>query len=106
MNSNLYELYKHRFGRLHERKDSRIFFDKDQPVIAECKTEQLNFKAMVQNLSSEGLFISTKMPSSIGQEIAFTFNLPKSKKTIKATGLIVRKTDSGLGVQIKVVFRK
>ena len=98
-------LYKRRFGRLQERKDSRISFNKNQPVIAECKTVQFNFNGTVENLSSEGVFIKTNTPSSIGQEIAFTFTLPKSNQMVKATGVIARKTLSGIGVKIKVIFR-
>jgi len=97
--------YQQRFGRLLERKDSRISLNKDQHVIAECITAQSNFNGTVQNFSSEGIFIKTKMPSSIGQEIAFKFTLPKSKKSIKATGVVVRRTLSGIGVNIKVIFR-
>jgi hypothetical protein len=103
MNSN--ESYQQRFGRLQKRKESRIFLSKDHPVIAECKTEQLDFNGIVQNLSAEGIFIETRIPSSIGQEIAFTFTLPSAQKTIKATGVIVRKTLAGIGVNIKVIFR-
>jgi hypothetical protein len=94
-----------RFGRLNQRKDARKALTKGQPVIAECQTEQLDFNGIVRDMSTGGIFIETKMPSSVGQEIAFQFNLPKSKQTVKATGVIVRKTLSGIGVDIKIIFR-
>jgi hypothetical protein len=97
--------YQQRFGRLVERKDSRISLTKAPRVIAECKTAQSNFRGTVQNFSSEGIFIQTQIPSPIGQEIAVTFTLPKTKQSIKATGVVVRRTLSGIGVNIKVIFR-
>ena len=97
--------YEQRFGRLIERKDSRISISSGDRVIADCKTANSNFRGIVQNFSSEGIFIKTKTPSSIGQEIAFTFTLPKSKQAIKATGVVVRRTLTGIGVNIKVIFR-
>ena len=95
-----------RFGRLQERKNSRILLNKAQSVTAECKTEKFIFSGIVQNLSAEGVFIETKKPISIGEEVAFTFTLPNSKQTIKATGVVLRKTSSGIGVKIKVIFRE
>ena len=97
--------YQQRFGRLFERKDSRISLRNNHHVIAECQTAHSNFRGTVQNFSTEGIFIKTNIPSSIGQEIAFTFILPKSKQAIKATGVVVRRTLSGIGVNIKVIFR-
>jgi Tfp pilus assembly protein PilZ len=56
-------------------------------------------------MSTGGIFIETKMPSSVGQEIAFQFSLPKARQTVKAAGVIVRKTYSGIGVHININFR-
>ena len=103
---NLYKSYQNRFGRLHERKNSRIFFNNDQSVIAECKTENSTFRGIVKNLSTEGIFIETNKPISIGEEIAFSFILPASKKAVKATGVVVRSAFSGIGVNIKIIFRE
>ena len=103
---NLYESYKNRFGRLHERKNSRIFFNSDQSVIAECQTEQSTFKGKVKDLSAEGIFIETNNPIPIGEEIAFSFILPASKQAVKATGVVVRSAFQGVGVSIKIIFRE
>jgi hypothetical protein len=106
LHMKLYDSYPKRFGRRQERKNSRIFFNIDQSVIAECKTEQSIFKGSVKNLSAEGIFIETNIPISIGEEIAFSFILPSSKQTIRATGIVVRSAFSGIGVNIKIIFRE
>lgn len=74
-------------------------------MIAECQTAQYDFDGIVQDMSTGGVFIETKMPSSVGQEIAFKFALANKNQTVKATGVIVRKTPTGIGVNIKVIFR-
>ena len=103
---NLDELYKNRFGRLQERNNSRIVFKNDQSVIAECKTEQSLFNGKVKNLSAEGAFIETNKEISMGEEIAFSFVLPATKQVVKATGVVVRSSFQGIGVNIKILFRK
>ena len=103
---NLYESYKNRFGRLQERNNSRIVFNNDQSVIAECKTEQSLFNGKVKNLSAEGVFIETNKTIPSGEEIAFSFVLPATKQAVKATGVVVRSSFQGIGINIKILFRK
>ena len=102
---SLHELYQKRFGRRPERKNSRILFKNDQSVIAECQTEQSIFRGEVKNLSAEGVFIKTAKPISVGDEIAFSFFLPNSKRAIRASGVVVRSEFQGIGIHIKIIFR-
>jgi len=89
-----------------DRKDSRIFFNEKNPVIAECFTMDSHFKASIQDLCTSGVFISTDKKFSIGQEISLTFWFPESGKKMMASGEIVRIAYSGIGVKFKILFTK
>lgn len=88
------------------RKDARLYFRGGQPIIVECMTIDGKFKASIVDISSAGVFIKTNHHLSKGQEIALIFTLPKSNTTISATGEIVRTTQMGVGIEIKVFFNK
>ena len=83
---------------LDERKDARKKLHKIQPVVAICKTKYCEFKASIDDVSSNGVFIKTRRHLSIGQEIAMKFRFPKAKDTIMATGEIVRASSKGVAV--------
>jgi hypothetical protein len=88
-----------------ERKDARKKLGDAQPVVAVCKTRDYDFKAPVYDVSSSGVFILTRWPLSTGQEIAIKFSLPIAGNTIMATGEIVRVSNKGVGVELKIFFR-
>jgi hypothetical protein len=92
--------------QLEARKDARLSFKEGQPIIADCMTAEGKFQASIVDISSAGVFIKTNNPLSRGQEIAMIFTLPKSDKTISATGEIVRTTRFGVGVELKIFFNK
>jgi Tfp pilus assembly protein PilZ len=87
-----------------QRKDVRKKLNEIQPIVATCKTEDCDFKASIDEISSSGLFIKTRRHLSIGQEIAIKFRFPKAKNTIMATGEIVRASGKGIGVVFKILF--
>jgi Tfp pilus assembly protein PilZ len=89
-----------------DRKDSRKFIIKDQPVIVDCHNIEGRFQGTLQNISSSGVFINTDKFIPVGQEVAMILTLPGSNKTVKATGEIVRSTDLGIAVEIKVIFKE
>ena len=88
------------------RKDSRKFFKKDKKIIVECLTIDSQFKGLLQNISSSGVFIQTDEVLSVGQEVAMTFTFPDSKDTVMATGEITRSTNLGIAVEIKLIFKE
>jgi len=88
-----------------ERKDVRLYFKRGQSVIANCQTDNCKFEGVIQNVSSSGVFINTVKPMAVGQEIALSFKFPDSGNKVMATGEIVRATYSGIGVEIKIIFR-
>ena len=53
-----------------------------------------------------GVFIKTSRKLSIGQEIAITFTFPRTQQTIMANGEIVRITNDGAVVKIKMFFKE
>jgi Tfp pilus assembly protein PilZ len=61
---------------------------------------------LLQNISSSGVFIKTDKVLSVGQEVAMTFTFPDSKETVMATGEIIRSTNLGIAVQIKLIFKE
>ena len=91
---------------LYERKDSRKYFGKNQLLLATCKTANTSFSEYIQDLSSGGAFIQTDKNLKIGEEIAMTISLPNSRKTLKATGEIVRISPKGVGVEFPTLPSK
>ena len=91
-----------------ERKDARKYFTSKThlPIIASCKTFNSEFEGSIQDISSSGIFIKTDTPLSIGQEIALSFKFPDSQHTFAATGNIIRVSNSGAAIEVKVIFNK
>jgi Tfp pilus assembly protein PilZ len=89
---------------LHERKDARKYFGRGKNLVAQCVTPDNVFNEYIQDLSSGGVFIRTARQLPLGGEIAMTIPLPDSRKTLKATGEIVRTSPQGVGVEFKVFF--
>ena len=64
-------------------------------------TEDRAFKDFTKNISTGGIFIETRTPFSIGQQITLTFSPSNSKEPIKITGQIVWTGSLGIGVKFK-----
>jgi hypothetical protein len=77
--------------RKHPRKQTFIW--------TECSGNGRTLTDFIQNLSVGGLFIETKFPFFVGEELSMTFSLPNEEKPIKVTGKIVRVNTRGIGVQ-------
>jgi Tfp pilus assembly protein PilZ len=95
-----------RLKHLKSRKDARLVFKKNQSVAVHCLTNTCNFDGHIQNVSSSGIFISTEQQLPMGEEIAVSFTFPESGNCVKATGKVVRVTNSGIGIEIKVYFKE
>ena len=90
---------------LKTRKDARLYFNKNHRIAVRCLTGKCNFEATIQDVSSSGIFISTQQDLQIGEEIAIKFTFPKSGNLVQATGEVVRTSDAGIGIEIKVYFQ-
>jgi hypothetical protein len=78
-------------------------------VTANCKTinSKFNkFKGNIQNISASGIFIKTDEPLSVGKKLSSTFKFPKSQGIFAATGKIVRVSNLGTALELKVIFSK
>jgi uncharacterized protein (TIGR02266 family) len=54
----------------------------------------------IQNISTDGLFVETKEPYSVGQHLTLSFRLPNSEEHIRINGKIVRVSPQGIGVKL------
>lgn len=89
-----------------DRKDARKFFKNGQKISVECHTIDTQFRGLLKNISSSGVFINTKKVLPLGQEVAMTFTFPDSKETVRATGEIIRSNNLGIAVKIKLLFKE
>ena len=54
----------------------------------------------IQNISSDGLFVETNEPHTVGQYLTLSFRLPNSEDHIRVNGEIVRVSPQGIGVKL------
>jgi len=87
-------LKNHYARHLEERKDARKCFGRTQPIVADCSTMDAAFKATIQDVSSAGVFLKTERNLLVGQEIAMTFTFPYTREIVRATGEVVRLTQT------------
>ncbi len=103
-----YVIHNNQIVDTEERKDARKYLASktNLPVVASCKTLNSEFEGSIQDISSSGIFIITDTPLSIGHEIALTFKFPDSQNTFAATGNIIRVSNLGVAIEVKVIFNK
>lgn len=53
----------------------------------------------IQDLSKGGVFIETREPLTIGEQISLTFAMPATQNHFKVSGKIVRAAKEGIGIQ-------
>ncbi len=64
-------------------------------------TKDRRFTDFIQDISASGVFIETKEPFSVGQEITLAFSVPESEIPFKIFGEIVRAGSQGIAVTFK-----
>lgn len=103
-----YVIQNKQIMNMEKRKDARKYFTTQThlPVIANCKTINTEFEGSIQDISSSAIFIKTDKPLAIGQEVALAFKFPDSQHTFTATGTIIRVSNSGAAMEVKVIFNK
>lgn len=65
-------------------------------------TEDRAYKDFIKDIGMGGVFIRTRIPFSVGQEVSLSFPLPDQKRHIKISGEIVRAGEQGIGVKFKM----
>ena len=80
-----------------KREHNRKFFHDT----VDYTTESGTYRDFIKDISDGGVFIETRNPFSVGEEISMTFLLSEHKKRIKLQGEIVRIGEGGIGVKFK-----
>ena len=86
-------------------KGKRKHFRKPFLVVVDYASGDRAYRDFIQNISRGGVFIETRMPFSVGQEVSLTFALPYYQKHIKIAGKVARASDQGIGVTFRMVDR-
>jgi Tfp pilus assembly protein PilZ len=66
-------------------------------------TQNRIYSDKIADISNSGLFIETKRPLEVGEEIVLSFNMDGYDRPFKIKGNIVRSNQQGLGVEFKEV---
>jgi Tfp pilus assembly protein PilZ len=82
---------------IDRRKHSR------KPYLREVEyaTEDRVYQEFIQDISAGGLFIETRSPLAVGQEITVILSLPSHERSIKIISEVVKVTQQGIGVKFK-----
>ena len=74
-----------------------------KPYVSEVdfSTGDQAYKELVKDISPGGLFIETRAPLAVGQEITLLLSFPERERPMKILGEVVRATDEGIGVRFK-----
>jgi Tfp pilus assembly protein PilZ len=67
----------------------------------EFATEDRVYQEFIQDISPGGLFIETRSPLTVGEEITLILSLSNQWRPIKIIGEVVRATQQGIGVKFK-----
>ena len=59
------------------------------------------YSSYIKNISAKGLFIETRRPLLVGDEIIMTFRLQGLDKSLKLRGEVAHATRAGVGVEFK-----
>ena len=91
---NFLEKFEERLAEERRKHARKPFF-----MAVDYATKDRTYKDFIQNISTGGVFIETRMPLYAGQKLAMSFPLPNCKKHVKITGKIVRTNVQGIGVK-------
>jgi Tfp pilus assembly protein PilZ len=81
--------------------ENRKYQRKKTFILVDCSNYRIVFTDFIQNLSASGLFIETRLPFYVGEELSLTFSLTDIEDHVKITGKIVRVDSKGIGVQFE-----
>ena len=71
-------------------------------TVVDYVSRDRTYTDFIQNISAGGVFIETRIPFTVGQDLSLAFPLPKFNKQLKLCGKIVRTTDQGIGVKFRM----
>ena len=83
--------------RVNKRKSPRKPYSEE----VDFATKDRAYREFIKDISAGGLFIETRSPLAVGQEITLVLSLPNHERPIKTLGEVVRATQLGIGVKFK-----
>jgi Tfp pilus assembly protein PilZ len=82
-------------------KERRAFIRKKCAIPISYATYDRVYSNTIKNISQKGVFIETKRPLFVGEELIMSFSLSDFDKPFKVKGEIVQVSKSGIGVEFK-----
>lgn len=83
--------------------ERRAYIRKSCSIPASYATYDRYYMDTITNISQKGVFIESRRPLFVGEEIAMSFSIEGFEKPIKIKGEIVQVNRSGIGVEFKDV---
>ena len=84
-------------------ENKRISARKPCSIPISYATQNRIFSDYIADISKSGLFIETKRPLNVGEEIVLSFNMSGYDRPFKIKGNIARSNQLGIGVEFKEV---
>ena len=82
-------------------KERRAFIRKTCSIPVSYATYDRVYSNIIKNISQKGVFIETKRPLFVGEELILSFSMSGFSKPFKVKGEIVQVTRTGIGVEFK-----
>jgi Tfp pilus assembly protein PilZ len=82
-------------------KERRAFVRKSCSIPVSYATYDRVYSNIIKNISQRGVFIETKRPLFVGEELVMSFSIKGFGKPLKVKGEIVQVSRSGIGVEFK-----
>ena len=82
-------------------RERRAFVRKTCSIPVSYATYDRVYSNIIKNISQKGVFIETKRPLFVGEELILSFTMPGFGKAFKVKGEIVQVSRSGIGVEFK-----
>ena len=82
-------------------RERRAFIRKSCSIPVSYATYDRVYSNTIKNISQRGVFIETKRPLFVGEELVMSFTMKGFGKPLKVKGEIVQVSRSGIGVEFK-----
>ena len=82
-------------------RERRAFIRKSRSIPVSYATYDRVYSNTIKNISQRGVFIETKRPLFVGEELVMSFTMQGFGKPLKIKGEIVQVSRSGIGVEFK-----
>ena len=82
-------------------RERRSFIRKSCSIPVSYATYDRVYTNTIKNISQKGVFIETRRPLFVGEELLLSFSMAGIEKPLKVKGEIVQVNRSGIGVEFK-----